>query len=643
MNAEKEKKVLEKLNQWWEYTCDHPTWKEAKDLHIKCFQYKEGDQWTAEEKKLLAERGQPDTVNNKVAVTINKLMGDFVDRKYSIGWRGRNMATDEDVSALLTDIFRYIRTSNNVQFEETDMADDGFTCGFGVMEVFVEFDDLNQPEIRVRQEDALVVYPDPDWRRYDWNEDARFIFRRRWLDAETVKEQWPDAKLRIDELSTWDGASSGGGIANTVDLFLNEHYVDSKKKKIAVIDCEYKEPVSEEICLIDDPSGALPVSVRSDAPNYKELIDNAEGQGLKVEKITRVRKKIIRCVFIGGKILEYKELRQKYYSLIPYVMYRKKNGVPYSLIALGLSLQDAINKRESKAIHLLNTNQTVAEKTAYLDKEEFQKEIHKPDGLVEVADGALANGRIQLRNNIEMANSQFSMHQQAQNDFSQVVGVSPGAAIDTGELRGSAALGRKFSEMGKPVARLFENLSRTRTILGKVLLDFVQLYTTSQKVMMITDDENKERLLQLSNTQVNKIKTAQYDAVIDDFIDNKTLQQEQWALFMQALPQVLPFGPYWIKKLLELSELRDKKKIIEELDKQGAPPPVQPRISVQANINELPPEERAFYYDKMGSPQLAQQVLQNNRQTTSQEKMTVDLAKAKINANGKKEKDEDPD
>lgn len=636
--------ILKKADDWVRYALDHPSTIEEKNLHIKCFQYREGDQWTEEEKSTLKERNQPDTVNNRVAVTINKLMGDFVERKYRTGFRGRNAPVDEATAHLLNDIVMYVRQANKLQYEETDMADDGFTCGFGCLEIFVEFDDLNQPEIKVRHEDSLVVYRDPDSRRYDWNQDARFIFRARWFDADEVAEKYSKAKGRMDEMSAWFTGSTEGSATEQVDTFRNKNYFDQKKKKVRLIDLEYKSLKHEEILVFDDPTSQLPVfSISKDDPASKQIIETAKALNIEFETITRVRKTINRVVFVGGLVLEHKELRQKYFSLIPYVMYRKKNGVTYSLIALGLSQQDAINKRESKSLHLLNTNQTVAERGAYSDREKFQEEIHKPDGFIEVNDGALQQQRILFRNNIELAQSQFTLHQASEKNFAEVVGVNPNAPVNTGELRGSAALNKKFTEMGKPVARIFENLARTRNILGTVLLDFIQIYLTPQKAMMITDDENKEKQVQMSRESVAKIKTAQYDMVVDEFIDSPTLQQEQWALFLQYLPQIMPFGPYWIKKFIAMSDLRDKDKIIQELDGQNQPPPTEPRISVQANINELLPEERAFFYQKMGSPELAQAVLQKAPQTTTELKSTVEIAKSKISANAKKEKDDDKD
>jgi len=49
-------------------------------------------------------------------------------------------------------------------------------------------------------------------------------------------------------------------------------------------------------------------------------------------------------------------------------------------------------------------------------------------------------------------------------------------------------------------------------------------------------------------------------------------------------------------------------------------------------LDQLPPEERAFFYQRMGDPQLAQQITQSGSPATSQVKATVDLAKTKIKA-----------
>jgi hypothetical protein len=126
-----------------------------------------------------------------------------------------------------------------------------------------------------------------------------------------------------------------------------------------------------------------------------------------------------------------------------------------------------------------------------------------------------------------------------------------------------------------------------------------------------------------------------YDVVVDDFEDVSTVQQEQWALFMQYLPQILPFGPFWTKKVISMSDLRDKDQLVKELDAQGKPPPVSPRLSFQANLQDLMPEERAFMYEIMGNNELAQFVRQAQPPSAVTTRATVDLAKSKIQAEAK--------
>jgi len=619
-SAKEKEELLVKLDGYFSYALDHPSWIDARKEMIRCFQYCEGNQWTKEELAILEERGQPPTVNNQVSVTVSTLMGQLTEQQYRIGFRGRNDAEDKAGADALTDVFLYVRQSNDLEFEETDMAADGFTSGAGVLAVRVEFDDLYQPEIKIQHEDVLSVYPDPDSRRYDWNEDANFVATAKWFPLEDVVAKYPKAKAELEGLVSDEQTGMGSQISS-VDAFKNANYVDCERRKIRLVTMEYKKPVRECIYLIDGQT------VQEE--EGKELVKDLE-EGVDYEKIERLKKKLCTAVFTSRILLEHKVTRNKYYSLIPYWVYRKKNGAPYGPISLALTMQDAINKRESKALHLLNSNQTIAERGAITDKDLYQEEIHKPDGVATVEDGALAQEKILLRNNLELAQSQFAMHGASKEDYYRITGVDPRIAQNTQEIRSAAGLKRKFSESNKPVARLFSNLRRTRKITGRVVLERVQNYFTKEKTLLITDSEEKSRVVNLTVPLLQKIKSAQYDVVASDFADTETLQQEQWALLLQYVPQLQQLGPFWMKKMILMSDLRDKNEFAKEIEEQGKPPPTEPKISINATIDQLPPMERAFYYDKMGAPQVAQWVRENAPETTQELKSKTEIEKELI-------------
>ena len=640
-DAASDQEILKKLQKYADYAFDHKPWIDAKERMITCHQYREGDQWTPEELKVLKERGQPIIVNNQVAFTVNKLVGDVVSNKFRIGYKPRVGNVDEEVAELFSDLNLYIRQRNQLEFEEIEMADDGFCGGFGAMEVYVEFDDLNQPEIIVCKEDSLCVFPDPDHRSYDWNKDAKFIIRAKWFDPDELVEMYPKAKGQINSLSNKDMQTSSSGILNTIDTVQGRNYWNKDHNQVRLIDCEYKTFQRQELVLFDDPQGILPVSVLKSEPNADALIEQAKASNVPMKTLYRTKKGINRGVFIGGLLLEHSETPHKYYSIVPYFEFKRKDGTPYSLIWLALSMQDAINKRESKAMHLLNTNQTIAERSALLDKTAYQIEIHKPDGVAEVADGALANERIILRNNVELAQIQFNMHMSASSQFSRIVGVDPNAGQDTGDLRGNAALKSKFAEIGKPTIRIFDNLKRTRTILGNVIADRIQNYFTAEKTLLITDDQGKaQKMIELTKDKIAKIKTAQYDAVLVDEQDTPNIQQEQWDRWIQALPQIVPLGGFWLKHLIKLSDFRDKAQVLAELEKQeqSGPPPVVPKLGIQAALDQLSPVERAAIWQLVGRDDVAQQIMIEQPMTKDELKATADIAKTKIQANKQPDK-----
>jgi len=171
------------------------------------------------------------------------------------------------------------------------------------------------------------------------------------------------------------------------------------------------------------------------------------------------------------------------------------------------------------------------------------------------------------------------------------------------------------------------------------MLDRVQTFITAEQAMLITDSENKAKSISLSQDMVQRIKTAQYDVVVEDMPDVTNIHQEQFALMLQYLPQILPHGPFWTKFLLKASDLRDKEEMVAELDKMSGPPPVQPKISIQANLDKLPPIERAKVWELMGEPELAAMVVEANIMTSDELEATVSIANSKIQSEAKTRKE----
>jgi hypothetical protein len=224
----------------------------------------------------------------------------------------------------------------------------------------------------------------------------------------------------------------------------------------------------------------------------------------------------------------------------------------------------------------------------------------------------------------------FNMHNQAKDDFRRIVGINPDAFGERSEVRSGVGIARKQAMTDIIVAPVFDNLRRTRQILAKVTLELIQNYYTEPKILSITDDLNNVRSVNLNPETIEAMKQRIYDVVVDDLPDVTTIQEEQMQLIATTLPQILPFGPFWVKTLLQMSEIRNKDEIIKQIEQMSGPPPTDPKISVALQWAELTSAEKASFALKMGMQELAQFEMQNPSQPAHIVKAQVDMQKAQM-------------
>jgi len=577
-SKKKEGEILNLLDDYFQMALDDPSWKEARDEMVQCFDYKENRQWTKAELAELAARGQPPTVNNQVAVTIDRIVGQFVQVKTKTAFKPRNGDIDSPVASAMSDIYSYIRQNSGLSYEERDTLEDGATGGFGAFEVCIEDDPAGDPtggDVIVKNVDCFEIYPDPRSRRYDWNQDARFICRAKWIDQDYAQQLYPAKKAQISGLFT----DSGNVQLSNIDKLRGETYIDYKRDRIRLVEVQYKK--------IED-----------------------DGAGGREE-----------CLYVGvfcsGILFEHAKSKRKRYSFVPYFANRKKNGAPFSRITTAIPLQDAINKRESKALALLTMNQARMEKGAHEDKAVLRTEMSKPDGIIELEDGFF--DKFEMDKNLELAQSQNQMHLQSKLDFRAVTGVNPDALGEKSEVRSGIGIQRKVAMTGLVIAPMFDNFKRTRETLAKTIHDAVSITYTGEKVLTITDSPKLTRSVILSNETIEAVKQAKYDIIITEDQDFDTVQEQQLDIISKTLPSVLQFGPGWAEVILEMSSIRDKETILQkvrEVSAQAAPKP-QPTMSFSAQLDKLSLPEKVFVYQKLEMPpELIKALLEDNLQPT---------------------------
>jgi hypothetical protein len=592
-----------KLDGFFRSSLDHPTWIEWRGEARTDFAYKEGEQWTPAELAVLQDRGQPPTVNNQIKVTVDRIVGQFLKQRTRVGFRGRNVGADDRTAELLTDFFRFIKQNNNLEYEEREVLEDGVTAGFGCLHVGIKFDPLFNPEIRLRHVDPFEVFVDPWSRCYDWNKDARFVLWARWVEISEAVAMWPEHADAL--MGMFDGrGTAADALGNQgVDEFENRNYADFNEdgtpRTVRVVEAEWREREREEVVVVDDERG-VPSLLRWDSLGREDR-KRLKGQ----RRIRRVRDVQHRAVFTGQNIILEPDEADPHggplFSWVPYYDRRRKNGAPYSMVRTARSLQDALNKRESKALHLLNVNQAIIQEGAVKNKAEFAEELQKPDGILEVR----KVDQMVLEKNVDLASAQFQMHNDAKISFRQVTGVNPEALGERSEVRSGVGIARKQAMTDVIVTPVFDNFRRTRVILAQVVLQFIKTYYTRPKIEAIIDDLGDRRDIELTLDNLRSIRSHIYDVVVEEMPDQTTLQQEQMQLVGTLMTQ-LPIGDPRLPLILEMSDIRNKDELIARIQKMTQPPPPAPKVSLQLTWADLNEAEKAAFATMMQIPGLAE-------------------------------------
>lgn len=590
-NSKANSALLQDMVDKFNASLEHPAWQAFSKNAPKDFNYRQGEQWTAADRKVLEDRGQAATTENEITPIIDRLIGRHKQQKTRIIYRGRNVGSDEKKSNILTDLALHIHQRSDYEFEEGDCFENGNTCGFGVMEVKIAFDEALQPEVLIENTESLDIFPDPQSKKYDWNKDSDFITRAKWMPVKKAQALYPSFKRQIKALTSEENQ----GLWDDREDVKQDNYVDVKNQRVRVMETWWKKYTIRKMAFVNG--------------KVKDVTDVKKPEG---RVLTQIRPEMQKTLWLFEIIIENGEspYNHNMFPFAPYFVYRKKNGEPYSKVRQLIDPQDEINKRRSKALHLLSTNQAVMEEGAVQNDDTLKMEMAKPDGIIKYRRGF----QFALEKNIEVAQTQMSFQQESKAAIPRIAGVSDEALGRKSELRSGIALQRKQLMTEILVNPIFDNLRRTRKIVGKLQYELIKQYYTEEKEFLVTDELGEDKQFNLDKAGIKEIQEGIYDIIIQEAPDTATIQDEQFQLIASTV-QGLGLPPAvnlaMLPMLFEASQLRSKDAIVQKLnDLASAPPQEIPQMSLNLSWDKLTNFEKSAFAKLMGQGELAQAELQ---------------------------------
>jgi len=552
---------LGRLCRWFEEAEDATD--EARRLAERDRDYYDGKQWTQKEMDTLKKRGQPALTVNYVQRKVNFLRG-LEQRQRTDPKAFPRTPHEEQLSEAATDALRFVSDQNGFDDLRSEVYENMLIEGFGGVDVTV-VQRGQEYDVDLKHVPWDRLFYDPHSRRRDFS-DVRYKGIVIWMDKDEALEQYPNARDAIE------GTLNSVSLSDTYDdrpKFML--WCDNRRTRVRIVQMHYLQ------------AGVWWV-----------------------------------VTFTKGGILE--EAQQSPYldkhgvptsSLIMRAAYVDRDNNRYGDARSMISLQDEINKRRSKALHLMSVRQTFGNDRGIPDVDAARRELAKPDGHVKISQGGRFGEDFGILPTNDMAQGQQLLLQQATAEMqaagpnAAMAGKDPrqqsGRAIQAQQQGGSIEVGpindglRQWSQMvyeavwmrvrqfwtGERWIRVTDDERNVRYVglnrkvtLGDALSEMPpeQAQQVAQRMQLQPDDPRLQEVLRVDND----ISGLDVDIVIEETPDTATIQSEQFQMLVELAQAGVGIPP---KALVQASSIRNKDAILDEMEKGNQlPPQVQEQL-----------------------------------------------------------------
>jgi len=588
----------------------HDATQDARTAAERDRDYYDGKQLSDEELQALAARRQPAVVYNRIAPKVDALRG-HADRMHAAPRAYPRTPRHEQEAESVTDAIRFVCDQSNFRQIRSDATDNLLIEGICAATVTVR-DPAGEAEVVITHVPWDRFYYDPASQRADFS-DAAYLGVVLWMDEADALRMFPGR----------DAVISGAYITEAdSDTYADKprfQWGDTTRKRIRVLQHRFLHEGKWHTAILCG-GGFLR------DPQVSPYLDEAgEPQ----------------C------------------DLIAQSAYIDRDGNRYGCVRRMISPQDEINKRRSKALHLLNSTTIIMEEGAVDDLERARREVNRPDGVVTVRPGM----RFEVERNSELAMGQFNLLADAKAEI-DASGVNPAIEGDASGPSGRAQemmLQSGLAEMSKVLGGL---RSWTWRIYRQCWFR-VRQYWTEERWVRVTDDERNLRWVginrpvraweamaqeaeqagqplppeQLQAMQAdpalqqvvrvdNQLAELDVDLILEDGPDSVTIQSEQFEQLVElkrADPSSIP-----TRAIIEASSLRNKQQVLEHLDSAGVPPQIAQQMEqLQQQLQEAQ-KKAAGTEIKAAELQLKQAELDLDRERLALERFRAETERMRL-------------
>jgi len=567
-------KDLRHLMNWW--FRERQLQAEARTDQMTDHKFYDGKQWAEDDEQDLKDRGQKALVFNQIKPACDWVLGTEKRTRidYKILPRKKEHGPPAEVK---TKGMKYLADVNKEAFQRSRAFDDSTKCGIGWLEYGVRTDASEEP-IFCRFEDWRNVWPDSLSVELDLS-DARYLFRSKFVDLDMACAMFPARShlirsAAINDHSYYDEEMTGLDIepVEGEQGFLLDQWrgIDSPylRSRVRLIEGWYRLPMRAKI--MRGPELGTLNGIRFDKANddHNYLV-NAGYASL----YDAIRMQIYCMMFCSTGVLDRMESPYNHnrFPFVPIICYRKKtDNTPYGIIRQLRDPQEDLNKRRSKALFILQTNQTIADSDATEDWDDFKSELDRPDGLVIKKPGS----EVHVNKETRLVEEHVMLMGQDAEYIERTAGVNDEMMGRQTNAVSGKAISQRY-EMGTVVtASMFDNLRFAFQLAGEIKLSLMEQYWTEEKEIRITGKKGQPEFLSINQPYsqtgevLNDITQTQGDFAVDEQAHTATVRQAMFDAMMELTQKLPPEVTIQVLDLIvDLSDIPSRDAFVERIRK----------------------------------------------------------------------------
>ena len=597
--------TVDEFAQFVREAINQPPWRANADKEAD---YADGNQLDSELLQKQRQLGIPPAKENIIGPAIRAVCG--YEAKTRTDWR---VTPDGDPQGQdVADALNY-RLNQAERHSRADRAlSDGFrhaaTVGIGWVEVTRASNALKFPYA------CRAVHRNEIWWDMQSTEpdlsDARWLFRRRWVDRQRAARMFPEHKTIImHSADKWIADLAGEmleggqstGLAQAIDAerawtVQEDNWYNDENQQVCLTELWYRR--WDEVTILRARNGR---AVEYDPSNSAHVAVVRSNRGVLERQILP---KMRRAYFMGPHILHDGPTPHPH-DHFPYVPIwgarEDMTGIPYGLVRDMMFPQDNLNASISKlrwgiaSARIERTKGAVA-----MPDDVFRRMAARSDAdiILDAEHMARPGARFEVKRDFQLNSQQFQLMDDSRRAMERVSGVSSAFMGQKGTASSGIQEQTQLEQSQVSIADLMDNFKEARRLVGEILMALIieDMGREEQTIVIEGDTLNPPRSVVLNKPEIdpqtgiqylsNDISRTRLMVALEDVPSSSSFRAQQLSALsesVKSLPQelqtvVMPF-------MIDLMDLPRKDQIVQAIrNATGQADPEQLREQIKQEL-----------------------------------------------------------